>query len=135
MKRIILFLATNFAVMIVMMVAFHVVCALMGIDPNAAFYGTGLDMTSLAVFSLIFGMGGSLVSLLLSKTIAKFSVGATTIDGSEGEAERWLVDTVRSLAERANVKMPEVAIYEGEANAFATGAFRNSALVAVSTNR
>ena len=133
MKRIILFLATNFAVMIVMMVAFHVVCALMGIDPNAAFYGTGLDMTSLAVFSLIFGMGGSLVSLLLSKTIAKFSVGATTIDGSEGEAERWLVDTVRSLAERANVKMPEVAIYEGEANAFATGAFRNSALVAVST--
>ena len=133
MKRIILFLATNFAVMIVMMVAFHVVCALMGIDPNAAFYGTGLDMTSLAVFSLIFGMGGSLVSLLLSKTIAKFSVGATTIDGSEGEAERWLVDTVRSLAERANVKMPEVAIYEGEANAFATGAFRDSALVAVST--
>jgi len=133
MKRTILFLITNFAIMLVMMVAFHVVCALLGIDPNAAFRGTGLDFYSLAVFSLIFGMGGSVISLLLSKTIAKMSVGARVIDGSEGAAERWLVDTVRSLAERANVKMPEVAIYEGDANAFATGAFRNHALVAVST--
>ena len=133
MKRIILFVATNLAVMLVMTVAFHVVCALLGVDPAAAFSGTGLDLMSLAVFSLIFGMGGALVSLLLSKTIAKFSVGARVVDGTEGEAERWLVETVRSLAERANVKMPEVAIYEGEANAFATGAFRNHALVAVST--
>ena len=133
MKRIILFVATNLAVMLVMTVAFHVVCALLGVDPAAAFSGTGLDLMSLAIFSLIFGMGGALVSLLLSKTIAKFSVGARVIDGTEGEAERWLVETVRSLAERANVKMPEVAIYEGEANAFATGAFRNHALVAVST--
>ena len=133
MKRIFLFVVTNFAVMLVMMVAFHVLCAVMGVNPNAAFSGSGLDLTSLAIFSLIFGMGGSIISLLLSKTIAKLSVGARVVNGTEGEAERWLVETVRSLAERANVKMPEVAIYEGEANAFATGAFRNHALVAVST--
>ena len=133
MKRIFLFVVTNLAVMLVMMVAFHVLCAVMGVDPNAAFSGSGLDLTSLAIFSLVFGMGGAIISLLLSKTIAKMSVGARVINGTEGEAERWLVETVRSLAERANVKMPEVAIYEGEANAFATGAFRNHALVAVST--
>ncbi len=134
MKRIVLFLVTNIAVMIVMMVMFHVVCALLGLDPNAAFARNGLDLGALAVFSLIFGMVGGVVSLLLSKTIAKFSVGAKVIDGTEGEAERWLVDTVRNLAERANVGMPEVAIYKGDANAFATGAFRNHALVAVSTD-
>ena len=135
MKRIILFVATNFAIMLLMMVAFHVVCALLGIDPNAAFAQNGeLNLQSLAVFSLIYGMTGGFISLLLSKSIAKWSVGAKTIDGTEGEAERWLVETVRSLAERANVKMPEVAIYEGQANAFATGAFRNHALVAVSTD-
>ena len=133
MKRIFLLVVTNFAVMLVMMVAFHVLCAVMGVNPNAAFSGSGLDLTSLAIFSLLFGMGGAVISLLLSKTIAKVSVGARVVDGTEGEAERWLVETVRSLADRANVKMPEVAIYEGEANAFATGAFRNSALVAVST--
>ena len=135
MKRIFLFLVANFAIMLVMMVMFHVVCAFLGVDPNAAFaQGGELNLESLAVFSLIFGMTGSIISLLLSKTIAKWSVGAKTIDGTEGAAERWLVETVRSLAERANVKMPEVAIYEGQANAFATGAFRNHALVAVSTD-
>ena len=135
MKRIILFLVANFAIMLVMMVMFHVVCAFLGVDPNAAFaQGGELNLEALAIFSLIFGMTGSIISLLLSKTIAKWSVGAKTIDGTEGEAERWLVETVRSLAERANVKMPEVAIYEGQANAFATGAFRNHALVAVSTD-
>ena len=133
MKRIFLFVVTNLAVMLVMMVAFHVLCAVLGVDPNAAFKGTGLDLVSLAIFALVFGMGGAVISLLLSKSIAKMSVGARVIDGTEGEAERWLVETVRSLAERANVKMPEVAIYAGEANAFATGAFRNHALVAVST--
>jgi heat shock protein HtpX len=81
---------------------------------------------------LVFGMGGAFVSLLLSKTVAKFSVGAQTVDGTENVQTRWLVDTVAQLAERANIKTPEVAIYEGSANAFATGAFRNSALVAVS---
>ena len=135
MKRIFLFLVANFAIMLVMMLVFHLVCALLGVDPNAAFaQGGELNIESLAIFSLIFGMTGSIISLLLSKTIAKWSVGAKTIDGTEGEAERWLVETVRNLAERANVKMPEVAIYEGQANAFATGAFRNHALVAVSTD-
>lgn len=131
MKRIVLFLITNLAIMFLLMAVFHVVCAFLGIAPGGAMGG---DLYSLAVFSLIFGMAGGVISLLLSKTIAKWSVGAQVIDGTEGEAERWLVDTVRSLAERANVKMPEVAIYKGAANAFATGAFRNHALVAVSTD-
>ena len=131
MKRIILFLITNIAVMLLMMVMFHVVCAFMGVDPRGAMGG---DLTALAILSLIFGMAGGIISLLLSKTIAKWSVGAQVIDGTEGESERWLVETVRNLADRANIKMPEVAIYNGDANAFATGAFRNHALVAVSTD-
>ena len=133
MKRIFLFLVLNFAVMIALMVAFHIVCALLGIDPNAAFATSGgLDLKAVALFSLVWGMAGGFISLLLSKPMAKWSVGARTIDGTEGEAERWLVETVRSLAARANVQMPEVAIYHGSANAFATGAFKNHALVAVS---
>ena len=87
----------------------------------------------MAVWALVFGMGGALISLLMSKSMAKWATHATVIDGSEGPSERWLVETVRQLSERAGVKMPEVAIYPGEANAFATGAFKNSALVAVST--
>ena len=79
-------------------------------------------------------MLGSIISLLMSKPIAKMACGAQTINGTEGEAERWLVATVEDLARRAGVKTPEVAIYEGAANAFATGAFKNSALVAVSTD-
>lgn len=133
MKRIVLFLALNFAVMLALTVVFHLVCALLGVNPNAAFATSGgLDLKALALFSLVWGMAGGFISLLLSKPMAKWSVGARTIDGSEGEAERWLVETVRALAERANVQMPEVAIYHGSANAFATGAFRNHALVAVS---
>ncbi len=133
MKRILLFLALNFAVMLALMVVFHVACAFLGVNPNAAFATNGgLDLVALALFSVVWGMTGGFISLLLSKTIAKWSVGATVIDGTEGEAERWLVDTVRQLAERANVGMPDVAIYHGAANAFATGAFRNHALVAVS---
>lgn len=133
MKRIFLFVVLNFAVMLALMVAFHVVCAFLGVDPNAAFaHSGGLDLTALAVFSLIWGMAGGFISLLISKPMAKWSVGARTIDGTEGPAERWLVETVRALAERAHVRMPEVAVYHGSANAFATGAFRNHALVAVS---
>jgi len=133
MKRMFLFATLNFAIMMTMMVVLHVVCALLGVDINELFSSrNGLDLTSLAIFSLVWGMGGGIISLLLSKTMAKMSVRAKTIDGTEGDAERWLVETVRELAERANLKMPEVAIYHGEANAFATGAFRNSALVAVS---
>ena len=133
MKRIFLFLAVNFAVLIALSIVFHLVCAVFGVNPAAAYDATGLNYQAIALWSLVYGMTGSVISLLLSKTIAKWSVGARTVKGDEGERERWLVDTVRSLAERANVKMPEVAIYEGEANAFATGAFKNSALVAVST--
>ena len=132
MKRILLFIATNFAVMLVLMAVYHLVCAFLGVDPSGALRGGG-DVQALAVFSLVFGMAGGVVSLLLSKTIAKWSVGARTVDGSEGARERRLVEDVRFLAERANIAMPEVAIYEGDANAFATGAFRNHALVAVST--
>ena len=133
MKRMFLFATLNFAIMMTMMVVLHVVCALLGVDINELFSSkNGLDLTSLAIFSLVWGMGGGIISLLLSKTMAKMSVRAKTIDGTEGDAERWLVETVRELAERANLKMPEVAIYHGEANAFATGAFRNNALVAVS---
>ena len=83
--------------------------------------------------SAIFGFGGSFISLLMSKSMAKWSTGAQVIDGSEGTTEYWLVQTVKKLADKAGIGMPEVAIYEGAPNAFATGAFKNSALVAVST--
>ena len=134
MKRIILFVVTNLAVMLVLSLAFHGICALMGPEAMASMSRDGINYATLMVFALVFGMGGSIISLLLSKPLAKMSVRARTIEGSEGPAERWLVDTVADLARRANVKTPEVAIYQGPANAFATGAFKNSALVAVSTD-
>ena len=134
MKRVLLFLATNIAVMLALTVAFHVICAFIGPEAMASLNRDGIDYGTLLVFSVVFGMGGSFISLLLSKTIAKMSVRTRTIDGSEGPEERWLVATVEDLARRANVKTPEVAIYPGAANAFATGAFKNHALVAVSTD-
>jgi heat shock protein HtpX len=85
------------------------------------------------LLSAIFGFGGAFISLLMSKFIAKMSVGAHTIDGSEGTTQYWLVQTVHNLADKAGIGKPEVAVYEGPPNAFATGAFRDSALVAVST--
>lgn len=129
MKRIFLFLITNLLVMASLMIVANLVSAFLGV-PLAEIFG---DYTPLVIFSVVFGMGGAIISLLLSKTIVKFSTGAKVIDGSEGEAERWLVATVEDLARRANLKTPEVAIYEGDVNAFATGAFKNSSLVAVST--
>src|SRR5207249_11467733 len=93
----------------------------------------GVDCRALLVFSDVMGLGGSFPSLLMSKTIAKWSTGAQVIDGSDGTTQYWLVQTVRRLADKAGVGMPEVAVYEGPANAFATGAFRDSALVAVSS--
>ncbi len=134
MKRILLFVVTNLAIVLLLSIVFQVVCAFLGINGSMLLEKGGIDYTGLAVFSFVFGMGGAIISLLLSKTIAKFSTGAHVIDGTEGPEERWLVDTVRSLAERVNIKMPEVAVYPGAANAFATGAFKNSALVAVSTD-
>ena len=132
MKRILLFLVTNIAVLVTLGIVANVLCMFL--------YGTpieqalGPEWTALLAYAFVYGMLGSFISLLMSKPIAKMSVGAQTIDGSEGEAERWLVATVEDLARRANVRMPEVAIYQGSANAFATGAFKNSALVAVSTD-
>ena len=133
MKRVFIFLLTNLAVMLVLGIVFNVVCALIGPEALSEFSREGIDIGVLAIWALIFGMGGALISLLLSKPMAKWATQAKVIDGSEGPSERWLVDTVRQLADRAGVKMPEVAIYPGEANAFATGAFKNSALVAVSS--
>jgi len=127
MKRVVLFLATNLAVLLLLSVVIQV----LGLDGWLT--KEGIDYRGLLVFSAVLGFGGSFISLAMSKTIAKWSTGAHVIDGSEGSAERWLVDTVRRLADRAGIGMPEVAVYEGAPNAFATGAFRNSSLVAVST--
>ena len=127
MKRIVLFLATNLAVVLVV----SLVLNLLGV--GRAVTGQGIDIGALAVFSLVVGFTGSFISLLMSKPMAKWSTGARVIDQPANSTEMWLVDTVRRLSERAGIGMPEVAVYEGEPNAFATGAFKNSALVAVST--
>jgi len=127
MKRIVLFLVTNLAVVLVL----SVVLRLFGLD--RVVQANGIDVGALLVFSFVVGFTGAIISLLLSKTMAKFSTGAHVITQPANEAEAWLVETVRRLATKAGIGMPEVAVYEGEANAFATGAFRNSALVAVST--
>ena len=127
MKRIILFLATNLAVVVVL----SVVLKLFGLDQALA--AQGFAYGQLLVFSLVVGFTGAIISLLMSKSIAKWTTGAHVIQSPSNEAEAWLVETVRKLATAASIGMPEVAIYEGEPNAFATGAFRNSALVAVST--
>jgi heat shock protein HtpX len=127
MKRIFLFLATNLAVVLVM----SVVLSLLGV--NRYLTANGLDLSTLMVYSLVVGFTGAIFSLLISKQMAKWSTGARVIEAPSSSTELWLLDTVRKLADRAGIAMPEVAIYEGEANAFATGAFKNSALVAVST--
>ncbi len=127
MKRIILFIVTNLAVMLVL----GAITSLLGI--NRFLTANGLNLPMLLAFSAVVGFTGAIFSLLISKPMAKWSTGAQVIDNPRNETERWLVETVRRLANKANIGMPEVAIYEGEANAFATGAFKNSALVAVST--
>ncbi len=127
MKRVFLFLATNIAVLLLL----SVVIQLFGL--NRWLSENGIDYTGLLVFSAVVGFAGSFLSLLISKMAAKWSTGARVIDGTEGTTEHWLVQTVKELAGKAGIGMPEVAVYEGAPNAFATGAFRNSALVAVST--
>jgi heat shock protein HtpX len=127
MKRILLFLATNVAVMLVL----SIVVSALGLDRWLT--AEGIDYTTLLFMSAVFGFGGSIISLLMSKSIAKWSTGAHVVDGSEGSTEYWLVQTVRKLADSAGIGMPQVAVYDGPANAFATGAFKNEALVAVST--
>jgi heat shock protein HtpX len=129
-SRIALFVITNLAV--VAMLA--IVGRLLGVDSMLARQGGGLNLTALLIMSAVMGFGGSIISLLLSKTMAKWSTGAKVIDAPRTESEQWLVETVRRLARDAGIGMPQVAVYDSpDMNAFATGARRDSALVAVST--
>jgi heat shock protein HtpX len=129
-KRIALFLITNLAIVFVL----SIVLNLLGVGPMLDQQGTGLNMTSLVVFAAVFGFGGSLISLAISKWTAKRMTGARVIDQPASEVERWLLEVVRRQADKAGIGMPEVAIYDApDINAFATGMRRNSALVAVST--
>jgi len=127
MKRILLFIATNIAVLVVV----SVILSLLGVDRFLT--RSGLNLPMLMVFSLVVGFTGSIISLLMSKSMAKWSTGARVIETPMNGTEAWLLQTVGKLAQRAGIGMPEVAVYDGEPNAFATGAFRDSALVAVST--
>jgi len=128
MKRVFLFLATNVAILLVISVTFR----LLGLDQVLAQHGG--EMTGLIVFAAALGMGGSFISLAMSKWMAKRATGAQVIENPQNATERWLVDTVRRQAEQAGIGMPEVAIYDApDMNAFATGMSRNHALVAVST--
>ena len=127
MKRVLLFLATNLAVMLVL----SLVTSLLGV--NKFLTANGLNLGMLLAFAAVIGFGGAIISLLMSKFMAKWSTGARVIESPSNSTEFWLVETVGRLAQRANLPMPEVAIYDGEPNAFATGATKNSSLVAVST--
>ncbi len=128
MKRIILFVLTNIAVMAVLMITTRI----LGVDRYLT--ANGLNMTALAGFSLIMGFGGATISLLMSKQIAKWSTpGFVLINQPRNADEAWIVDTVARFAQKAGIGMPEVGIFEGDPNAFATGANKNNALVAVST--
>jgi heat shock protein HtpX len=128
MKRIFLFLLTNLAIMLVLSISMR----LLGVEPYLNQHG--LNYQALLIFALVMGMGGSFISLAISKWSAKRMVGAQVIESPSNPTERWLVDTVRRQAEAAGIGMPEVAIYEApDINAFATGMNKNSALVAVST--
>lgn len=129
MKRIALFLLTNLAIVLVL----SVVLRLLGVERILDESGSGLDLNALLVFSAVIGFGGSFMSLAMSKWIAKRSTGARVITQPANTTERWLLDTVADQARRAGISMPEVAIFPSpEVNAFATGATRNSSLVAVS---
>ena len=127
MKRIGLFLLTNLAVMVVI----GVVVRVLGVDRFLT--SNGLNLPALLAFSAVVGFTGAIISLLISKKMAKMSTGARVIEQPQNQTEQWLLDTVQKLAKTAGIGMPEVAIFDGAPNAFATGAFKNSALVAVST--
>ncbi|MDG4867183.1 protease HtpX [Guyparkeria sp. 1SP6A2] len=134
MKRIGLFLLTNLAVIIVLMIVWFVLSSVFGLGATMDYQAGTINLTSTLVLAAVFGFGGSLISLLISKWMAKRSVGAKVIESPRTEGEQWLVSTVQRLARQAGIGMPEVAIYDSpEINAFATGANRNKALVAVST--
>jgi heat shock protein HtpX len=127
MKRIVLFVLTNLAVMLVL----GITASLLGV--NKFLTANGLNLGMLLGFALVMGFGGAIISLLISKPMAKWTTGAVIINDSTDPTHRWIVGTVRNFATKAGIGMPDVALYEGEPNAFATGAFKNSALVAVST--
>ena len=127
MKRILLFVLTNVLVVAVL----GVVASLLGV--NRFLTPNGLNLTALLGFALVMGFGGAIISLLISKPMAKWSAGVRVINDPQSPDEAWIVQTVRKFADKASIGMPEVGIFEGEPNAFATGAFKNSALVAVST--
>ena len=130
MKRIALFLATNLAIIVVLGITLR----LLGVERILDEQGVGLDYQALLIFAAVIGFGGSLISLAISKWTAKRLTGAQIIDQPRNATEQWLIETVREQARRAGIGMPEGAIYQsGDINAFATGARRNSALVAVST--
>ncbi|WP_077003361.1 protease HtpX [Variovorax sp. KK3] len=127
MKRILLFVLTNVMVVAVL----GVVASLLGV--NRYLTANGLNLTALLGFALVMGFGGAIISLLISKPMAKWSAGVRIINDPQSPDEAWIVQTVRKFADKAGIGMPEVGIFEGEPNAFATGAFKNSSLVAVST--
>ncbi len=127
MKRIFLFIVTNLAVMLVLGIAANV------LGLNRFLSANGLNLGQLLGFAALMGFGGAIISLLMSKPIAKWSTGAQVINDSRDPTHAWLVETVRRFADKATIGMPEVAIFDGAPNAFATGAFKNSSLVAVST--
>jgi len=127
MKRILLFVLTNVMVVAVL----GVVASLLGV--NRYLTANGLNLGALLGFALVMGFGGAIISLLISKPMAKWTSGVRIINQPSNADEAWIVETVRKLSERAGIDMPEVGVFEGAPNAFATGAFKNSALVAVST--
>ncbi len=130
MKRIALFLMTNLAIIVVLSITLR----LLGVERILDEQGVGLDLNSLLIFSSVFGFGGAFISLAMSKWMAKRSTGARVITSPANSTEHWLVETVRRQAQEAGIGMPEVAIFDSpQVNAFATGASRNSSLVAVST--
>ena len=128
MKRVLLFIATNLAVMVVLGITVNV------LGVNRFLSARGIDVSMLFAFAAVIGFGGAFISLLMSKWVAKMSTGAQVIEHPRNETEAWLLDTVRRQARQAGIAMPEVAIYDSpDVNAFATGPSKNNALVAVST--
>ena len=127
MKRIVLLVLTNVLVVVVL----GIVASVLGV--NQFLTGSGLNLGLLLGYALLIGFGGAFISLLISKPLAKWSSGVRLIEQPQNADEAWIVQTVQTLAQRAGIGMPEVGVFEGEPNAFATGAFRDSALVAVST--
>ncbi len=130
MKRILLFVATNIAVLFVLSISASILIRILGIQEMPG----GLNLQALVIFAAVIGFGGSFISLAMSKWMAKRATGATVIEQPRNGSEQWLVETVRRLARQAGIGMPEVAIYDApDVNAFATGMKRDAALVAVST--